>query len=34
MFLICSTSGIGIWEGKAFMAIKEKNSVMQMVILH
>jgi hypothetical protein len=34
MLLICSASGIGIWEGKAFMAIQEKDSMMQVAILH
>jgi len=34
MLLICSGSGIGILEGKAFMAIQEKDNVMQVAILH
>jgi len=34
MFLICSASGLSIWEGKTYMAFKEKNGVMQVAILH
>jgi hypothetical protein len=34
MLLICSASGIGIWEGKAVMAVQEKDSMMQVAILH